>query len=83
MRSGVEEQWRLLGAVERVVGEVAVEFDGWGAALPLRRHVLDHSREELGRLAAFYRGGNASTQGQKLVDRREKTRRRSRVKLLE
>lgn len=24
MRSGVEEQWRLLGAVKRVVGEVAV-----------------------------------------------------------
>ena len=47
MRSGVEEQWRLLGAVERVVGEVAVEFDGEDPALPALRHVLDHSRERL------------------------------------
>ncbi len=78
MRPGVEVQWRLLGVVERVVGEVAVEFDGQGAALPLLRHVLDHSREELGRLAAFYRGGNASTHGQRLVDRRERKRRHAR-----
>ena len=47
MRSGVEEQWRLLGAVERVVGEVAVEFDGEDPALPVLRHVLDHSREKI------------------------------------
>ena len=47
MRSGVEEQWRLLGAVEPVVGEVAVEFDGDDPALPVLRQVLDHSREKL------------------------------------
>ena len=33
------------------------------------------TRAHLGALAAFYRGGNASTHGQKLVDRREGKRR--------
>ena len=52
VRSGVEEQWRLLGALELVVSEVAVEFDGEDPALPVLRHVLDHSREKLEELKA-------------------------------
>lgn len=40
------------------------------------------TRAHKGGVAAFYRGGNASTYGKYLVDRREKKRRRSRLKLL-
>ena len=47
VRSGVEEQWRLLGALELVVSEVAVECDGEDPAIPVIRQVLDHSRERL------------------------------------
>jgi hypothetical protein len=40
------------------------------------------TRAHKGGLAAFYRGGNATTYGKHLVDRREKKRRRSRLNLL-
>lgn len=40
------------------------------------------TRAHKGGVAAFYRGGNASTYARYLVDRREKKRRRSRLNLL-
>ena len=47
LRSGVVDQWRLLGAVEQNIGEVAAQFDGEDPAIPELRHVLDHSKERL------------------------------------
>ena len=47
MRSGVEEQWSALLALEQVVSEVRVKFDGEDPALPVLRDVLDRSREQL------------------------------------
>ena len=47
MRSGVEEQWKQLLALEQVVSEVRVKFDGEDPALPVLREVLDGSREKL------------------------------------
>jgi hypothetical protein len=40
------------------------------------------TRAHKGGVAVFYRGGNASTYGKYLVDRREKKRRHSRLKLV-
>ena len=50
MRSGVEKQWSALLALEQVVSEVQVKFDGEDPALPVLRDVLDQSREKLNEL---------------------------------
>ena len=47
MRSGVEERWKQLLALEQVVSEVRVKFDGEDPALPVLRDVLDRSRERM------------------------------------
>ncbi len=52
MKAGVEEQWPSLLALEQVVSEVAVKFDGEDPALPVLRDVLDSSREKLEGLKA-------------------------------
>ena len=47
LQAGVEEHWSMLLALEQVVSEVQAKFDGEDPALPVIRHVLDHSRERL------------------------------------
>lgn len=47
IREGIEEPWRQLQAMQVVVNEVTVEFDGEDPAVPDVRHMLDHSTERL------------------------------------
>ncbi|MDZ4279016.1 MAG: hypothetical protein U1B78_07745, partial [Dehalococcoidia bacterium] len=46
-KEGILAVWQQAEAVERVVTEVAREFEGEDPALPAVRHVLEHCREEL------------------------------------
>ncbi len=47
LQAGIEEHWSMLLALKQVVSEVGAKFDGEDPALPVIRHVLDHSREKL------------------------------------